>query len=133
MYSSGVDIIFHAAGGTGNGVFSEAKERKSANKDEYVWVIGVDSDQYEEGQVGDENVTLTSMLKRVDNAVADIAQQAKDGEFPGGETKEYGLHDEGVSLADSRGAIPEEVLSEIEKYNEKISNGEIEVSADWEQ
>ncbi len=33
MYSSGVDIIFHAAGGTGNGVFSEAKERKSANPD----------------------------------------------------------------------------------------------------
>ena len=29
MYSSGVDIIFHAAGGTGNGVFTEAKERKA--------------------------------------------------------------------------------------------------------
>ena len=69
MYSSGVDIIFHAAGATGNGVFSEAKERKSANPDANIWVIGVDSDQYEEGQVGDENITLTSLLKRVDIAV----------------------------------------------------------------
>ena len=57
MYSSGVDIIFHAAGGTGNGVFSEAKERKQADKNANVWVIGVDSDQYAEGQVGDNNIT----------------------------------------------------------------------------
>ena len=127
MYSSGVDIIFHAAGGTGNGVFSEAKERKSADKDAFVWVIGVDSDQYDEGQVGDDNITLTSMLKRVDNAVNDISKLSKDGEFPGGETKTYGLADDGVSLADSRGAIPEDVLAEVEKYSEKISNGEIEV------
>lgn len=127
MYSSGVDIIFHAAGGSGNGVFSEAKERKTADKDAYVWVIGVDSDQYDEGQVGDDNVTLTSMLKRVDNAVNDIAKLSKEGKFPGGETKVYGLHDEGVALADSRGAIPEDVLSQIEEYDKKISEGEIEV------
>ncbi|MBD7907073.1 BMP family lipoprotein [Sporosarcina gallistercoris] len=127
MYSSGVDIIFHAAGGSGNGVFSEAKERKTADKDAYVWVIGVDSDQYDEGQVGDDNVTLTSMLKRVDNAVNDIAKLSKEGKFPGGETKVYGLKDEGVALADSRGAIPEDVLAEIEKYSKDISDGKVEV------
>ncbi|MDW0109172.1 BMP family lipoprotein [Sporosarcina aquimarina] len=127
MYSEGVDIIFHAAGGTGNGVFSEAKERKTADKDAYVWVIGVDSDQYDEGQVGDDNITLTSMLKRVDNAVNDIAKLAMEGKFPGGETKVYGLHDEGVALADSRGAIPEDVLAKIDEYDKKISDGEIEV------
>ncbi|VDG97560.1 Purine nucleoside receptor A [Lysinibacillus sphaericus] len=127
MYSSGVDVIFHAAGGTGNGVFSEAKERKTADKDAYVWVIGVDSDQYDEGKVGDENVTLTSVLKRVDNAVNEIAKLAMEGKFPGGETKVYGLHDEGVALADSRGAIPEDVLAQIEEYTKKISDGEIEV------
>ena len=85
MYSSGVDIIFHAAGGTGNGVFAEAKERKKADPNANVWVIGVDSDQYEEGQVGDDNITLTSMLKRVDIAVKNIAELAAEGEFPGGE------------------------------------------------
>ena len=74
MYSSGVDIIFHAAGGSGNGVFAEAKERKKADPNAYVWVIGVDSDQYEEGKVGDENITLTSMLKRVDIAVKNTAE-----------------------------------------------------------
>lgn len=127
MYSSGVDIIFHAAGGTGNGVFSEAKERKQADKNAYVWVIGVDSDQYDEGKVGDDNITLTSMLKRVDIAVQDVANQAKEGNFPGGETKVYGLEDNGVGLADSRGAIPQDVLDKIDEYAEKIKSGEIEV------
>ncbi len=116
-----------AAGGTGNGVFTEAKERKEANPDENVWVIGVDADQYEEGQTGDANVTLTSVLKRVDNAVIDISEQAMNGEFPGGETITYGLSDEGVALADSRGAIPEDVMSQIEEYKEKVISGEIEV------
>lgn len=127
MYSSGVDIIFHAAGATGNGVFSEAKERKSANPDANIWVIGVDSDQYEEGQVGDENVTLTSLLKRVDIAVKDIAELARDGKFPGGEVKTYGLAEDGMSLTDSRGAIPEDVSAKIDAFKEKIANGEIEV------
>ena len=127
MYSSGVDVIFHAAGGTGNGVFSEAKERKANDPDANVWVIGVDSDQYDEGAVGDTNVTLTSMLKRVDVAVKDISEKAMNGEFPGGEVITYGIADDGVALADSRGAIPEDVMAKIEEYNEKIASGEIEV------
>ncbi|WP_432359245.1 BMP family lipoprotein [Sporosarcina sp. UB5] len=127
MYSSGVDIIFHAAGGTGNGVFSEAKERKQADNDAYVWVIGVDADQYAEGQVGNDNITLTSMLKRVDVAVQDVAKLAKEGSFPGGETRIYGLEDEGVALADSRGAIPQDVLDKVEEFKQKIASGEIEV------
>lgn len=119
MYSSGVDIIFHAAGGTGNGVFAEAKERKTKDKDANVWVIGVDSDQYEEGAVGDTNVTLTSMQKRVDVAVQNIAKETMEGKFPGGKTVTYGLAEEGVQLADSRGAIPEDVLAKIEEYSKK--------------
>ncbi|MDE0582198.1 BMP family ABC transporter substrate-binding protein, partial [Planococcus sp. A6] len=71
--------------------------------------------------------TLTSVLKRVDNAVIDISEQAMNGEFPGGETITYGLSDEGVALADSRGAIPEDVMSQIEEYKEKVISGEIEV------
>lgn len=127
MYSTGVDIIFHAAGGSGNGVFSEAKERKSANPDEYIWVIGVDSDQYDEGQVGDDNITLTSMLKRVDLAVKNIAELAAKGEFPGGEITRYGLADDGIALADSRGAIPQDVLDKIDELAQEIADGKIEV------
>ena len=127
MYSSGVDIIFHAAGGTGNGVFTEAKERKEKDPNANVWVIGVDADQYAEGQVGDHNVTLTSMLKGVSSAVIDIANRTKAGDFPGGQTLTYGLAENGVGLADSRGAIPEDVLKSVEEFKAKIAAGEIVV------
>ncbi len=128
MYSSGVDVIFHAAGATGNGVFSEAKERKKKDPNANVWVIGVDADQYEEGKVDDKtNVTLTSMLKGVNAAVVDISNKAKNGEFPGGKTLTYGLAEDGVKLADSRGAIPTDVQAVIDEYKEKIAKGEIVV------
>ena len=127
MYSSGIDIIFHAAGGTGNGVFAEAKERKTKDANANVWVIGVDSDQYEEGAVGDTNITLTSMQKRVDVAVQTIAKETMAGNFPGGKTVTYGLAEKGVQLADSRGAIPQDILDQIEEYSKKIIDGEITV------
>lgn len=128
MYSSGVDIIFHAAGATGNGVFSEAKERKAKDPKANVWVIGVDADQYDEGKVDDKtNVTLTSMLKGVNTAVVDFSNKAKNGEFPGGTTVVYGLAEDGVKLADSRGAIPADVQAVIDEYKEKIISGEIVV------
>ncbi|MCZ2258766.1 BMP family lipoprotein [Sporosarcina sp. G11-34] len=127
MYTSGVDIIFHAAGGAGNGVFAEAKERKAVDPDAYVWVIGVDSDQYEEGKVGDANITLTSMLKRVDLAVMKTAELAAKGEFPGGEITRYGLADGAIALADSRGAIPQEVLDKVDEFAKEIAEGKIEV------
>ena len=130
MYSSGVDIVFHAAGGTGNGVFAEAKELKKADPDAYVWVIGVDSDQYEEGQVGDDNITLTSALKRVDKSVEDLAELAKADKFPGGETTVYGIAEDRVELADSRGAIPEDVMAKVEDYMKQITDGDIVVPED---
>jgi len=128
MYTSGVDIIFHAAGATGKGVFSEAKERKKKDPNANVWVIGVDADQYEEGKIDDKtNVTLTSMLKGVNTAVVDISNKSKNGEFPGGKTLIYGLAEDGVKLADSRGAIPADVQAVIDEYKEKIVKGEIKV------
>ena len=50
MYSQGADIIYHAAGDSGNGLFTEAINR--ARNGENVWVIGVDADQYEQGVYG---------------------------------------------------------------------------------
>lgn len=126
IYSQGADIIFHASGATGNGVFAEAKERIQQNPDQPVWVIGVDSDQYEEGKVSDDvNVTLTSALKRVDVAVKEIAERAMNGDFPGGETITFGLADNGVELAETGGHIPQETWDVINEYKQKIIDGEI--------
>jgi basic membrane protein A and related proteins len=131
MYQAGNDIIYHAAGGTGNGVFTEAKNRKQQNPDQELWVIGVDRDQAAEGAVtvnGEEmNVTLTSMVKRVDTAVIDVAERAMDGEFPGGEILAYGLEDDGVGIAPTQDNLSEDVIAKVEEWKEKIVNGEVEV------
>ncbi|MGE7836436.1 BMP family lipoprotein [Viridibacillus arvi] len=128
MFTTGVDVIFHAAGATGNGVFTEAKERKAKDPNANVWVIGVDADQYKEGQVNDKtNVTLTSVMKRVDVAVQDVAKQAKEGKFPGGETLVYGLSDNGMALADSHGAISDETMKKIDDFAKQIADGKIKV------
>lgn len=127
MYNNDIDIIYHAAGGTGTGVFNEAKDLKNADPDRQIWVIGVDRDQHEEGQIGDDNVTLTSMVKRVDVAVEDVSTEAMNGNFPGGELLEFGLEEEAISIATTNeDAMTDEIISAVEEWEAKILNGEVE-------
>lgn len=124
LYDSGVDIIFPAAGQTGNGVFNEATARNNAGGATKLWVIGVDKDQSLE--FGDE-VTLTSMIKRVDVAVKNVTQQVIDGTFKGGQTTNLTLKDDGVGLPEKTPNLSQEVLDKVEEYKQKIINGEITV------
>ncbi|MFC4777228.1 BMP family protein [Paenibacillus sp. GCM10023252] len=123
MYNDGVDIIFHASGATGNGVFNEAQERVKSGKK--VWVIGVDKDQSLE--FGDE-VTLTSMTKGVKAAVEKISKDLVDGKWAGGSVQELGLKDDAVGLPEtSTKNVPADVLTKVEEYKAKIVSGEIKV------
>ena len=126
MYASGTDVIFQAAGDSGNGVFSEAKDLMNANPEDIKWVIGADRDQTEEGIYNNGKVTLTSTLKRTGNAIEDIADRASKGDFPGGEILNYGLAEDGVGLAD--GQLSEETAKKIKEFKQKVINGEIELS-----
>ncbi|WP_416826817.1 BMP family lipoprotein [Ectobacillus polymachus] len=125
MYGQGVDVIYHASGATGNGVFTEAKNRKKAGQQ--VWVIGVDRDQSQEGMP--ENVTLTSMVKRVDVAVADVAKEAKDGTLKGGSVKEFGLKDKGVDIAPTQDNVSKAALAKVDEFKKQILNGTIKIPA----
>ncbi|MEK6189574.1 MAG: BMP family protein [Carnobacterium alterfunditum] len=123
MYNDGVDTIFHAAGGTGNGVFNEAQER--FDNGEKVWVIGVDKDQSLE--FGDD-ITLTSMMKNVDKAVYDISEKTAEGNYPGGEVVRLGLAEDGVGLATTSDKnVPKDILDLVEDYKTKIISGDITV------
>lgn len=123
MYNDGADIIFHAAGGTGNGIFNEAQER--FDNGQQVWVIGVDMDQSLE--FGDD-ITLTSMMKNVNQAVYDVSLRAAEGDYPGGQVISLGLEEGAVGLADtSETNVSKEVLDLVENYKEQIIAGEIEV------
>lgn len=124
LYNDGNDIIFPAAGATGNGVFNEAKSRNKAGGAK-VWVIGVDKDQSLE--FGDD-VTLTSMIKRVDEAVKKVSQQVVDGTFKGGTTTVLGLKDNGVGLPEtSKANVSAEILAKVDEYSKQIIDGTIKV------
>ncbi|MFZ5965743.1 MAG: BMP family ABC transporter substrate-binding protein [Bacillota bacterium] len=132
MYEQGVDVIYHAAGGTGNGVINEAKNR--VENGEEVWVIGVDKDQYEDGKLASgKSVVLTSMMKRVDVAAYNMVEAAQKGEFPGGKVTALTLKEDGVGIPAENPNLSPEIVDEINSFKAKIVNGELTVPATMDE
>ena len=131
QYAAGADVIFHASGGTGNGVFAAAKaENETRNEADKVWVIGVDRDQSAEGDYTskdgkDSNFVLASTLKQVGTSVKDIANKALAGEFPGGEILQFTLADGGVDLAETN--LSDEASEAVATAKKAILDGEVSV------
>ena len=120
QYQQGVNIIYHASGSTGLGVFEAAR---TMNR----YAIGVDADQYREapGRV------LTSMVKRVDNAVYDVILRVKENRFTGG-IYNFGLAEDGVGYVydeHNRALIPDAVRARVEALKAEIVAGRIAVPA----
>ncbi|MEC8582617.1 MAG: BMP family ABC transporter substrate-binding protein, partial [Pseudomonadota bacterium] len=113
----GADVIYAAAGGTGIGVLQTAA-------DEGIKSIGVDSNQnhMHPGSV------LTSMLKRVDNAVFEAMSGGADLET--GTFMTLGLAEDGVGYAvDENNAelISDDMIAAVEDAKAKIISGDLEV------
>jgi basic membrane protein A len=121
QYAAGADIVFHAAGSTGLGVFEAARERGRL-------AIGVDADQWDEapGRV------LTSMTKQVDVSVFETIRALQAGAFAGG-VRQFGLKEGGVDYVyddHNRGLISDEVRGRVEALRQKIIGGEIAVPSE---
>ena len=102
MYEAGADVIYHAAGGSGAGLFEAAKEF-SESGGSHVWAIGVDSDQYNTSSEEVRPYILTSMLKRVDVAVYNTIEAVANGDFTGGTTV-FNLAVDGVGYSSRAGS-----------------------------
>ena len=123
QYGSGVNVIFHASGSTGLGVFEAARARDKL-------AIGVDADQYAEAP----GHVLTSMVKRVDEAVFGAAELARSGAFRGG-VRVLGLKEKGVDYvydAHNRALIPPAARARVEALRDSIVAGHIVVPAERE-
>lgn len=117
-YNQGADIIFHASGSTGLGVFEAAREKNRL-------AIGVDSDQYDEAP----GHVLTSMVKRVDVAVFDTIKEVSEGHWTGG-VRVFGLSEGGVGWVydeHNRGMIPDSVKATVDSLERQIVSGAIQV------
>lgn len=118
QYSQGVNVIYHASGSTGLGVFEAARQTGK-------YAIGVDADQYSEapGRV------ITSMVKGIDVAVFDMVRRVKEGSFKGG-IYTYGLAQNGVGFVydeHNRALIPDSVHTRLEQIKADIIAGKITV------
>ncbi|MBX3299940.1 MAG: BMP family ABC transporter substrate-binding protein [Acidobacteria bacterium] len=123
---AGADVIFTAAGNSGLGVFDAVEQFGTENGRARKFVIGVDSNQngLKPGFV------LTSMVKRVDNAVYDVVKEVLDGKFQGG-FHVFGLDKDGVAYAmdaNNESLIPGDVILRVEEAKKKIVAGEIKVT-----
>ncbi len=124
QYGEGADIIYHAAGQSGVGLFEAAAEQTETSGSK-VWGIGVDSDQYNLVDAELQEFVLTSMLKRVDNAVIEITQTAVDGEFTAGNVV-YDLSTDGVGYSTTGGFV-DDIVDQLEDFKAQIIDGTIEV------
>ncbi|MBL4935348.1 BMP family ABC transporter substrate-binding protein [Clostridium sp. YIM B02515] len=120
LYNSGVDVIFHAAGGVGLGVFKAAKEM---NK----YAIGVDSDQAVTAP-GYKDQILFSMEKKVGVAAYNTIKDLQAGKFDGGKHIELGIKEDAVGLAPTiNPVVPKEATDLANKAKDMIKAGTIVV------
>jgi basic membrane protein A and related proteins len=118
LFQGGADVVYHAAGGSGSGVFTAAK---AAGK----LAIGVDSDQALTATPDVRDVILTSMVKKVDVAVYDFLKSGSEGNDITG-NKVYDLKAGGVDFATTGGKV-DDIKAKIDEFKAKIISGEITV------
>ena len=126
LIAEGVDIIFVAAGGSGNGVFTAAKEAEG------VMVIGWDVDQYDDGANGDNNVVLTSGLKVMHDTVYNVLNEVKNGSFKGANvTLTASTDSTGYVSAEGRCQLSADAISKIDAAQADLKAGKIVPAANF--
>lgn len=126
LIDEGVDIIFVAAGASGNGVFTAAKEATD------VFCIGCDVDQFNDGVNGDKNIILTSGLKIMDKNVTLQLNAVKDGTFKGGNYLLGADTDStGYVSASGRCQLSDETIKAIDEAFALVKSGEIVPAANF--
>lgn len=126
LIEQGVDIIFVAAGGSGNGVFTAAKEAEG------VMVIGCDVDQYDDGVSGDKNVVLTSGLKVMHDTVYNVLNDIKNGSFKGANvTLTASTDSTGYVSAEGRCQLTADAITKIDAAQADLKAGKIVPAANF--
>lgn len=120
LIKEGCDVIFVAAGGSGNGVFTAAKEAEG------VYVIGCDVDQYDDGANGDSNVILTSALKIMDKNVTLQLENIANGSFKG-DNALLGADTDSTGYVSETGRcqLTDDAISKIDEAFAKVKDGSI--------
>jgi basic membrane protein A len=116
--AAGADVLYHAAGTTGHGVFEAARDMG-------ILAIGVDADQYDEMP----GTVVTSMVKRVDVSVFETIRGLTEGRFRAG-LRSFGVAENGVGYVSEgphAAGLPAELRARVEQLREELAAGRIAV------
>ena len=126
LINEGCDILFVAAGGSGNGVFTAAKEASN------VKVIGCDVDQYDDGANGDSNIVLTSVLKVMDKNVEKQLNAVIDGTFTGkNDLLGADTDSTGYVKQEGRNQLSADTITKLDEVYELVKNGTVVPAASF--
>ena len=129
MYDNGVKAIFTAAAGVNIGVITEAKTRVANGQE--AWVIGVDSDQYDDGiYEGNKSVVLTSAIKKIDEAAYQIIEDEINGEFPGGQVLRFDAKNDAVGIPSENPNLSDDTIAKVNEVIDAIKADKIEVKTE---
>ena len=125
LIDAGCDIMFIAAGATGNGTFTAIKEKEGT------YAIGCDVDQYDDGVNGSSNIMLTSALKVMDKNVKKQLENIYNGTFVG-EDAYLGADTDSVGYVSEEGRqqLSSDALDKLAKCYELVKDGTIVPAAD---
>lgn len=121
LIDEGVDIMLVAAGGSGNGVITAAKESNGKCQ-----IIGCDVDQYDDGKMGNHNVILTSVLKVMAPNVQRVLNEINNGTFKGSNVVLHADTDStGYVSKDGRHQLSEDTLKKLEEAYQAVKTGKV--------
>ena len=119
MYDAGAEIVYHAAGASGAGLFNAAVDVGKL-------AIGVDSDQYLTASPEQQPLILTSMLKRVDTAVYNAIEAVGGGTFGGSFV--FGMAEDGLDYSQSNPEqLTADIIEQLDAFKAQIIDGTITV------
>lgn len=121
MFSADADVVYHAAGASGAGLFQAVEETGKAPGE--VWAIGVNVDEALVVPESQRPYILTSMLKNVDVAVKETIDAEVDGTFEGG-IKVFDLANGGIDLATTDDHLTD-MMDQINEVRDALISGEI--------
>lgn len=126
LIDQGCDVLFIAAGSSGNGCFTAIKEATG------VYAIGCDVDQYDDGANGSSNIILTSALKVMNTNVAKQLKAIYDGTFVGkDDTLGADTDSTGYVSAAGRQQLSEDALSKLKTAYDALKAGTIEPASNF--
>jgi basic membrane protein A len=119
--ASGADVLYHASGASGHGVFEAAHDARCL-------AIGVDADQYDEMP----DAVVTSMVKRADVSVFDTIDAVRQGRFVGG-MHVFGVKDGAIDYVHEgphAALLPRDVVARVERLRDDVASGRVKVPAE---